>query len=144
MTEQYWADACTQNPVWIIQQKDHDGSWYSVGVCLTEKEGIDILEARPHHYGKIGEDCKLWGVPCHGIMIDLLGQHNKEFEKDVEYITPYVPEGSLKSHASAQVEKDGTLLQDSSLVENSQNAGGVTPHAKDSHNSHSPNSEEKE
>jgi len=63
MVKQYWADGGTQNCVWIIQRKvkdiDEEEIWYSEGVCLTKKEALNMLKARPYYYGKIRKDCRI-------------------------------------------------------------------------------------
>ncbi len=89
-TKQKWADGATKNCVWIIQRKlpiDGVENWHSEGVCLTKKEALDMIETRSYYYGKIGEDCRIWGVPAYGMMVEILGKHNKEFESEVEYIS---------------------------------------------------------
>lgn len=103
MTRQYWADAATQNCVWIFQTKafgvpvdamnDEEAEpvnyWRSERVFLTKREADEYGNSRPYAWGAKYDGWRIWGVPCDGIMVDLLGQHNTEFEKDVEYITPY-------------------------------------------------------
>lgn len=96
MTRQYWADAATKNCVWLLQVKafgcaiensdELSEYWYTREVLLTRKEAT---EKRDYENSKGAESWRVWGVPCDGLMADLLGQHNKEFEKDVEYITSY-------------------------------------------------------
>lgn len=117
MTKQYWADACTRNCVWLFQVKlkdyGEDGCtcgawnheeceavegiectcgfeyWKTEAVFLTREEANKHGEARPYAWGKKGEGWQIYGVPCEGIMAELLGQHNKEFESKVEYIGYY-------------------------------------------------------
>lgn len=112
---QYWADAATKNCVWCFQEKQKsygsDGCtcgaaeesefveskedkctcavehWDTSAVFLTMEEAMRHGEARPYAWGKFNEGWRIWGVPCHGIMVKLLGQHNKEFKDKVEYIT---------------------------------------------------------
>lgn len=128
MTKQYWADASTQNCVWLFQtsqkvypngcecdiyddegqlfegmeEKEKDCNcfhikWNTEEVYLTNKEANNRGHSRPYAYGKKGEGWRVYGVPAKGIMVDLLGQHNKEFEEDVEYITDYSED--IKSEA---------------------------------------------
>lgn len=121
MGKQYWADASTQNCVWMFQvmhkkyldgcnceiygdegellegktQEDEDNCecyikvWKTEAVYLTREEARNHGEARPYAWGKENEDWRIYGVPAKGIMVDLLGQHNKEFESKVEHITEY-------------------------------------------------------
>jgi len=116
--KQYWADASTRNCVWLFQVKckeyphgcncgiyDEEGDlfqgktdedcecffeyWRTEGVFLTKEEAREHGEARPYAWGKENEGWRIYGVQAHGIMVELLGQHNKEFEDKVEYITEY-------------------------------------------------------
>jgi len=117
MVEQYWADAATKNCVWLFQVKyDEYGergctcgayewdkeendeikihdcnctvtTWRTEGVFLTREEADRHGESRPYAWGKKNEGWRIWGVMCHGLMAELLGKHNKEFEDKVEYIT---------------------------------------------------------
>ncbi len=106
--KQYWADAATQNCVWCFQKGwlqygengctcrefDEDGEpigdectcgvevWHTQRVFLTHEECI----AYGRNSGEFGKDWRIWGVPCDGIMAELLGLHAKEFEDKVEYI----------------------------------------------------------
>jgi len=117
MTKQYWADAATQNCVWMFQVKQKDygeegctcGAWNHEECCGVEgkecscgfeywkTEAIFLIreeakahgEARPYAWGKENEGWRCYGVPAKGIMVELLGKHNKEFEDKVEYITEY-------------------------------------------------------
>lgn len=114
MTKQYWADASTMNCVWVFQVKHkkygEDGCtcgawnheegcgvenkecdcgfeyWETEAIYLTREEANNHGEARPYAWGKRGKGWRIHGVPCYGIMVKLLGQHNKEFEDKVEYI----------------------------------------------------------
>ena len=119
MGKQYWADAATQNCVWMFQVKhkeypqgcecgiyDEEGDllegktqedkdncncyvefWETEAVYLTREEAKAHGEARPYAWGKQNEGWKIYGVPAKGLMVELLGQHIKEFEDKVEYIT---------------------------------------------------------
>ena len=118
MTNQYWADGSTKNCVWLFQVMseeygeggctcgfwDHEKGcknenmkectcsikvWRTEGVFLTKKEAREHGEARPYAWGDQGKGWRIYGVQSHGIMVELLGQHNKEFEKEVEYISKY-------------------------------------------------------
>lgn len=62
--------------------------WKTEGVFLTREEAISHGEARPYAWGKQNEGWRIYGVMCIGLMAELLGKHNKEFEDKVEYITP--------------------------------------------------------
>lgn len=120
MGKQYWADACTQNCVWLFRvmrkeygengctceiydeegellegktQEDEDNCscyveiWETEAVYLTRDEANAHGEARPYAWGKKGKGWDIYGVPAHGIMVEILGKHNKEFEDKVEHIT---------------------------------------------------------
>lgn len=89
--KQYWADACTRNCVWCFQIRIDTGNdeqefWHTKRIFLTEKEALAYGNSRPHAWGEYMKEWKIWGIPCNGIMAELLGRHVKEFEKDVEYI----------------------------------------------------------
>lgn len=115
--EQYWADAATKNCVWLFQIKDsrcneehgcvcgaeydEEGDlkkdsqckcfvefWRTETVFLTKEEANTHGESRPYAWGKKGEGWRIYGVMCIGLMAEILGRHNKEFEDKVEYITP--------------------------------------------------------
>lgn len=119
MSEQYWADAATPNCVWLfrVMRKEYGSNgcicdiydeegdlqkgktdencncyieiWETEAVFLTKEEANLHGEARPYAWGKKGEGWDIYGVPSKGMMVDILGQHNKEFEDKVEYITNY-------------------------------------------------------
>ncbi len=117
MTNQYWADASTQNCVWMFQVKRKNygddgctcGAWNHEECCevedvecdcgfeyweteaihLTREECRSHGEARPYAWGEENEGWRIYGVPAKGIMVELLGQHNKEFEDKVEHITSF-------------------------------------------------------
>lgn len=113
MCKQYWADASTKNCVWVFQIKEtsygengctcdaFDGegelkegrqctcaieSWRTEAVFLTKEEAMNHGRARPYAWGEYEFGWRIWGVPCHGLMVELLGRHAKEFESKVEYI----------------------------------------------------------
>lgn len=106
MTNQYWADAATANCVWCFQTKrfglpldtgeenEPVNYWYTERVFLTRNEALDYGRSRPYAWGAYKEGWRIWGVPCDGIMVELLGQHNKEFEKEVEHIQIYTHNGN--------------------------------------------------
>jgi hypothetical protein len=126
MTNQYWADASTQNCVWLfrIMRKvysdngctcdiyDEEGEllegktdencncftkvWETHRVFLTRKEARAFGESRPYAWGKENERWDIYGVPADGIIVEILGKHNKEFESEVEYITKRTSEDILK------------------------------------------------
>jgi len=93
--KQYWGDAMTKNCVWLFQtncQKEcGDGNtvdfWRTCNVFLTRREGMEHGNSRPYEYGEAGKDWRIYGVMCIGLMAEILGRNNKEFEKDVEHIT---------------------------------------------------------
>lgn len=119
MGKQYWADAATQNCVWMFQIKrteygedgcncgywNHEEAcanenirectcgfdyWYTEAIYLTKEEALTHGDARPYAWGTREEGgWRVFGVPAKGIMTELLGQHNEEFEDKVEYITKY-------------------------------------------------------
>lgn len=93
--EQYWAAAATMNCVWCFQTKRRIyhteveqgvDVWHTERVFLLEKEARNYGASQEHNNREFGKGWRIWGVPCDGVMADLLGQHNKEFETDVEYI----------------------------------------------------------
>jgi hypothetical protein len=101
MTEQYWADAGTKNCVWLFQvlafgvpSNKNDGElanyWLTEKVFLLKNEALVYGRSRPCARGNINEGWRIWGVPCDGLMVELLGHHNEEFETEVEYITKRV------------------------------------------------------
>jgi len=120
MNKEYWADAATRNCVWTFQVKykdyGEDGCtcgafdqeegeptgkececgleyWRTEAVFLTREEAREHGKARPYAWGEENKGWRIWGVQAHGIMVELLGKHNKEFEDKVEYITEYeIPE----------------------------------------------------
>ena len=96
MTEQYWAAAATKNCVWAFQTRQQEWQepneelvsyWHTERIFLTSREANEHGEARPYEWGEKEKGWRIWGIPCDGIMAELLGQHAKEFEQDVEYIT---------------------------------------------------------
>lgn len=68
--------------------------WRSEGVFLTREEARSHGKARPYEWGEEGEGWRIYGTQAHGIMVELLGQHNKEFEAEVEYISEYQKENN--------------------------------------------------
>lgn len=113
---QYWADCCTKNCVWCFQVMykkygedgcicgafDHEEGeqtdkececgikiWNTEAIFLTREEAKNYGESRPYAWGKYKEGWRIYGVPAKGIMVNLIGQHNKEFEDKVEYITEF-------------------------------------------------------
>jgi len=95
MCKQYWAAAATKNCVWCFQIKEerYDGegnaveSWRTETIFLTEEEAMAHGNSRLYAWGKYQEGWRIWGVMCKGLMAELLGKHNKEFEDKVEYIS---------------------------------------------------------
>lgn len=119
MSVQHWADASTQNCVWLFRvmyKKYPDGChcgiydeegelsegkteediencncyikvWETEKVFLTREEANGYGESRPYAWGEKGKGWDIYGVPCAGIMAEILGKHNKEFEDKVEHIT---------------------------------------------------------
>ncbi len=114
MCKQYWADAATKNCVWLFQTKQKRFSengchcdayteegdlkedrkcscgfeyWRTENVFLTKDEALAHGKSRPHAWGEFDEGWRIWGVMCMGLMAEILGKHNKEFEDKVEYIS---------------------------------------------------------
>lgn len=111
--KQYWADAATKNCVWLFQTKvsrygemgctcgayDEEGEstgtectcavtyWRTENVFLTREEAKTHGRSRPYAWGEENKGWRVYGVMALGLMVELLGLHNKEFEKHVEYIT---------------------------------------------------------
>ena len=102
MSEQKWADAATQNCVWLLQHRrmptgsiladeyycigddepkrnliddlgDND-CWHTEAVFLTRLEAFETGARRTYHYGQYGRDWRIYGVPAKGRMVDLLAQ----------------------------------------------------------------------
>lgn len=89
MVNQYWADDATANCVWCFQTKVYAGPitfWHTERVFLTQKEAMRWGQSRTYALGTYKDGWRIWGVPADGIMVELLGQHNKDFEKEVEHI----------------------------------------------------------
>ena len=109
MNDQRWADAATKNCVWCFQIKeqcygergctcdafDEEGKectcavefWRTESVFLLKEEAMAHGESRPYAWGKYREGWRIWGVMSIGLMPELIGRHNKEFEDKVEYIS---------------------------------------------------------
>jgi hypothetical protein len=96
MTEQLWADAATMNCVWCFQTRQQEWQepneelvsfWQTERVFLTQDEAMRHGRSRPYAWGEFKQGWRIWGVPCDGIMAEILGAHNVEFETKVEYIT---------------------------------------------------------
>lgn len=85
--KQYWADALTKNCVWLFQIREDKEHWRTEGVFLTKNEAKEHGNSRTYAWGKYNHGWRVYGVPCRGLMAELLGKHNKEFEKMVEYIS---------------------------------------------------------
>jgi hypothetical protein len=107
MTEQFWADGATRNCVWVFQtklerwcEKDccQTSEWHTEMVFLTREEAMRHGEARPYAWGDYKKGWRIWGVPCEGLMAEILGAHNVEFESKVEYITKKVAKESLNEN----------------------------------------------
>ena len=105
MNKQYWADAATQNCVWLFQTKrkeyGEDGCicgywnheegeavegkqcscrfeyWETENVFLTREEANEHGEARPYAWGNKGEGWRIYGVQCIGLMAELLGKSSE-------------------------------------------------------------------
>lgn len=60
--------------------------WETERVFLTRKEADEWGQSRPYAWGEKGQGWDIYGVPCDGMMVEFIGQHNKEFEGEVEYI----------------------------------------------------------
>jgi len=87
MTKQYWADAITMNCVWLFQVILDDGEVVTERVFLTQEEAKEYGKARPYAWGKENEGWKIYGVPCDGLMAEILGKHTEEFKNKVDMIT---------------------------------------------------------
>lgn len=102
MSNQKWADACTQNCIWLFQSRrlpngcyrpteetkfddepeyeldedtfgDEDG-WHTEGVFLNRLEAFEAGARRVYNYGQYGKDWRIYGVPAHGELVTLLAQ----------------------------------------------------------------------
>lgn len=79
MAKQYWHDAITQNCVWLFQLIGCTGEITTDRVFLTREEARAYGESRPYAYGKMGRNWKIYGVPCEGLMADILGENLNKF-----------------------------------------------------------------
>jgi hypothetical protein len=61
--------------------------WETSRVFLTREEAREYGKARPYAWGEEEKGWRIYGVPCDGIMTEILGKHNKEFKDKVEHIT---------------------------------------------------------
>jgi len=93
-TRQFWADGATRNCVWLFQTKTSKfvdevkfEYWHTEKVFLTREEANDYGKSRPYAWGEKGKGWRIYGVQCDGMMVELLGRHNEEFENKVEYIS---------------------------------------------------------
>jgi hypothetical protein len=97
MCKQYWADASTRNCVWLFQIKEKNyaedevgdrifESWRTEAVFLTKDEAMNHGKSRPYAWGDYEVGWRIWGVPCHGLMAEILGKHVNEFEFAVDYV----------------------------------------------------------
>lgn len=90
MTDHFWSDASTINCVWLFQLNFNDHGeykrWMTERVFLTQEEAVAHGESRPYAYGKKDKGWRIYGVPCDGIMAELLGRHTDEFADKVERI----------------------------------------------------------
>lgn len=114
-SRQYWADAATKNCVWLLQVKlfgcaienseELSEYWYTHEVLLTRKEAA---ARRDYENSKSSNNhWRIWGVPCDGLMADLIGRHNVEFESEVEYIS-----NSSNKQREAELRKELVRLLD--------------------------------
>lgn len=61
--------------------------WLTEAVFLTREEAKEHGRARPYAWGEENKGWRIYGVPAKGMMVEFIGEHNKEFEDKVEYIT---------------------------------------------------------
>ena len=83
-TKQYWHDAITRNCVWLFQIIHSDGEITTERVFLTQEEAKAYGESRPYAHGIKGKDWKIYGVPCEGLMAEILGQNIDKFKDKVD------------------------------------------------------------
>jgi hypothetical protein len=65
-------------------------SWIRFGFSIrtnSRAEGREYGKARPYAWGEENEGWRIYGVPCDGMMTEILGKHNKEFKDKAEHIT---------------------------------------------------------
>jgi hypothetical protein len=111
--KEYWADASTRNCVWLFQIKriiypkagcicgaeyNDEGEevnkdcecanevWYTECVFLTRKEATAWGERRPYEWGEQNKGWRIYGVPCYGLMAELLGKNTNAFKTEVARI----------------------------------------------------------
>lgn len=86
MSTQKWADACTENCIWLLQvrwipfsnEELEDGDvpegacWNTEAVFLTRLEAFEAGARRIYNYGKYGKDWRIYGVPARGQMVEKL------------------------------------------------------------------------
>jgi len=100
MTKQYWADASTMNCVWLFQTRQERNTencyndecrhqfWLTERIFLVRDEARAHGEARPYAWGKENEGWRIYGMPCDGLMAELLGRHVDEFSDKLGYFPP--------------------------------------------------------
>lgn len=82
MTKQFWADASTMNCVWLFQTSEEEPVvdkvfWRTERVFLTREEARIWGKARPYVWGEENEGWRIYGVPCDGVMANILGKFHK-------------------------------------------------------------------
>lgn len=59
--------------------------WHTEAVFLTQQEAEAWGNSRPYVWGKQNKGWRIYGVPCWGLMPELLSKHTEEFKDKVEY-----------------------------------------------------------
>lgn len=105
----YWSDASTRNCVWLFQVEDYNSSdeteqreryWRTERVFLTREEARSHGKARPYEWGEENDGWRIYGVPCEGLIAEILQKNVKDFEGKVEHI--YFERCEVNGRASSQ------------------------------------------
>lgn len=67
MCQQYYADECTKNPIWLFQTKvrGNKDSWRTETVFSSREEGEAHGNARTYDWGEKNVGWRIWCVCCH-------------------------------------------------------------------------------
>ena len=88
----YWSDASTRNCVWLFQIRESELSdesqdfWGTERVFLLREEAREYGKARPYEWGEENKGWRIYGIPCAGLITDIIRKHTKEFDGKVDHI----------------------------------------------------------
>lgn len=83
---QQWADAATQNCVWVLQKRwipfpeedcedvPDESCWQTEAVFLTRLEAFEAAARRSYNYGVVDKDWRIYGIPAKGLLVDKLAE----------------------------------------------------------------------